>query len=140
MQADLGDQVPEALQEGVDLGLDGGGHAVPRHQVHILPLVLLCHPAPIHTLCSQPHTVIPEAFPKLTALKQPPPVLTLLEPKSICFVHAHANLPYLFSYIPLAVGLHLRVHVHAQGRWYVGKRYGNDIATQSFCTCRTQGA
>lgn len=44
VHADLGHQVPEALQEGVDLRLDGGGHAMPRHQVHILPLVLLSHP------------------------------------------------------------------------------------------------
>ena len=44
-QADLGDQVPEALKEGVDLRLDGSCHAMPRHQVDVLPLVLLCHSA-----------------------------------------------------------------------------------------------
>ncbi len=76
MKADLGDEVPEALQEGVDLGLDGCGHAVPRHQVHILPLVLLCHPAPVHTLCNQHHTVIPKPFLNLTTLKHPSPILT----------------------------------------------------------------
>lgn len=43
--AHLGNQVPEALQEGVDLGLDGCCHAMACHQVDILPLVLLCHSA-----------------------------------------------------------------------------------------------
>ncbi len=64
---------------------------MPRHQVHILPLVLLCHPAPVHPLCSQFHTVIPKAFPNITAFKHPAPILTLLKPNSICSAHAHAN-------------------------------------------------
>ncbi len=62
--ADLGHQVPEAGQEGVDLGLDGCGHAVPCHQVHILPLVLLCHPAVPYShsqlLWSMMYNVMPE--------------------------------------------------------------------------------
>mmetsp|Transcript_25144 Transcript_25144/g.68340 ORF Transcript_25144/g.68340 Transcript_25144/m.68340 type:complete len:205 (-) Transcript_25144:786-1400(-) len=34
-----GHQLPEALQERVDLLLDGGGHVVACDQVHVLPLV-----------------------------------------------------------------------------------------------------
>lgn len=36
-------QLPEALQERVDLGPDGGGHAVARDEVHVLALVGLRH-------------------------------------------------------------------------------------------------
>ena len=41
--AHLGHQVPEAGQECLQLLTDGGGHAVLRHQVNVLLLVLLRH-------------------------------------------------------------------------------------------------
>ena len=43
--AHLGGKVPEPLEEGIDLCLDGSGHAMPCHQIDILPLVLLSDPA-----------------------------------------------------------------------------------------------
>ena len=41
----LGNKIPEAGQEGIDLRLDGCCHAMPRYEVDILPLVLLSYPA-----------------------------------------------------------------------------------------------
>ena len=46
----LGDHFPVALEEGLDLRTDGCGHAVLRHKVHILPLVLVCHLLPNHSV------------------------------------------------------------------------------------------
>ena len=43
MRARARHHVPKSPKEGVDLGADGGGHAVARHQVDVLPLGVLRH-------------------------------------------------------------------------------------------------
>lgn len=48
----LGDHLPVALEEGLGLRADGRGHAVLRHKVHILPLVLIGHLQPSSQLLS----------------------------------------------------------------------------------------
>ena len=166
MKADLGDEIPEALQEGVDLGLDGRGHAVPCHQVHILPLVLLCHPAPVHTTAvshrkkRKDYAFWRQFNEKPRIIRGCPGTVSLkLSYQKLSSVSQHSsNLPPKWrSWNPNQYVLHMhmqifRVFVHTTcpvsafacactdtGQVVCREKYGTNIATQSFCTCRAQG-